>query len=83
MRDDKFNVLFLNTVMRMSDEKVHKIMNLRTRDEYDYDIKVASHVPICEFPQIVHNTDSFVLSANTKILLKTYKILKTHVISAL
>ena len=66
MRDDKFNVFNLFKVNKMSDEKVHKIVNLGRKNDYVYDLQTESHDFNCGFPLIVHNTDSFVLSVNTK-----------------
>ena len=76
MRDDKFNVFHLNTVKKSSDEKVHKITNLGKINDYVYDIETESHDFNCGFPLIVHNTDSFVLSVNTKDIIKDLKNLE-------
>ena len=65
MRDDKFNVFQLVTVKKMSDGKVHEIVNLGKKKEYFYDIETETHDFNCGFPLLVHNTDSFVLSVNT------------------
>ena len=51
--------------MTTSDEKVHKIIDLGKCDENVYDIETECHFS-CGFPLIVHITDSFVLSMNTK-----------------
>ena len=74
MRDDKFNVFHLNTVKKLSDEKVHKIVNLGKTFDFVYDIETESHDFNCGFPLIVHNTDSFILSVNTKDIIKDLKI---------
>ena len=66
MRDDKFNVFNLVKVYKMSDEKVHKVVNLGRKSDYVYDLETESHDFNCWFHLIVHNTDSFVLSVNTK-----------------
>ena len=41
----------------MSDEKNHKIVNLRKQNDYIYDIKTETHDLNCRFPLTVHNTD--------------------------
>ena len=76
MRDDKFNILEMITVKNHSDEKVHKIKNLGKVNDYVYDIETETHDFICGFPLIVHNTDSFVLSVNTKDMIKDIKNLE-------
>ena len=65
MRDDKFDVFNLVKVKRMSDSKVHKIVNLGKKNDYVHDLETESHDFNCGFPLIVHNTDSFVLSVST------------------
>ena len=51
----------------MSDEKVHKIINLGKQNDYVYDMKTEAHDFNCGFPMIVHKTDSFVFKyENTK-----------------
>ena len=76
MRDDKFNIFDMITVKNQSDEKVHKIKNLGKIDEYVYDIETNAHNFNFGFPLIVHNTDSFVLSVNTKDIIKDLKNLE-------
>ena len=66
IRDDKFNVFYLNTIKKLSDEKVHKIINLGKQNDYVYEKKTETHDFNCGFPLIVHNTDSFVLGVNTE-----------------
>ena len=61
IRDDKFNVLHINTVKNLSDKKVHKIINIGKQNDYVYDIETETHDFNCGFPLIVHNTNSFVL----------------------
>ena len=41
-----------------------------------YDIETETHDFNCGFPLIVHNTDSFVLSVNTKDIIKDLKNLE-------
>ena len=74
MTDDKFNIFQRITVKNQSDEKVCKIKNLGKINDYVYDIETETHDFICGFPLIVHNTDSFVLSVNTKDFVKDWKI---------
>ena len=76
MRDDKFNIFQMITVKNQSDEKVHKIKNLGKINDYVYDIETETHDFNCGFPLIVHNTDSFVLSVNTKDIIKDLEILE-------
>ena len=76
MRDDKFNISDLISVKNQSDEKVHKIKNLGKTNEYVYDIETETHDFNCGFPLIVQNTDSFVLSVNTKDFIKDLKNLE-------
>ena len=66
MRDDKFKVFHLNIIMKKSDEKVHKNINLGRQNDYVYDIETESHDFNSGFPLIVQKTDSFVLKMNTK-----------------
>ena len=66
MIDDKFNIFEMITVKNRNDEKVHKIKNLGEIKDYVYDVETETHDFKCGFPLIVHNTDSFVLSVNTK-----------------
>ena len=73
IRDDKFNVFHLNTVNNISDNKVHKIINIGKQDNYVYDIETETHDFNCGFPLLVHNTDSFVLSVITKDIIKDLK----------
>ena len=54
----------------MSEEKVYKVTNLRKRDDYVYDIETEGHDFICGFRLIVHKHDSFLLSVNTKELIR-------------
>ena len=42
----------------ISDEKVHKIVNLGKINDFVYDIETETHDFNCGFPLIVHNTDS-------------------------
>ena len=76
MRDDKFNIFDMITVKNQSDEKVHKIRNLGKINDFVYDIETETHDFNCGFPLIVHNTDSFVLSVNTKNIFKDLKNLE-------
>ena len=66
MRDGKFNIFHPCDFKNLSDEKVHKIINLGKRIDYVYDIETESHDFNRGFPLIVHNTDSFVLSMKSK-----------------
>ena len=72
------NVFHLNTVNKMSDEKVHKIVNLGKKNDFVYDIETETHDFNCGFPLIVHNTDSFVLSVNTKNIIQDLHNLKNY-----
>ena len=76
MRDDNFNIFQMITVKNQSDEKVCKIKNLGKINDYVYDIGTETHDFNCGFPLIVHKTDSFVLSVNTKEILKDLKNLE-------
>ena len=76
MRDDKFNIFYMITVKNQSDEKVHKIKNLGKINDYVYDIETETHDFNYGFPLIVHNTDSFILSVNTKNVIKDLKYLE-------
>ena len=62
----------------MSDKKVHKIVNLGKKNDYVYDIETETHDFNCGFPLIVHNTDSFVLSVNTKNIIQDLHNLKEY-----
>ena len=64
------------TVKNQSDEKVCKIKNLGKIDDCVYDIETETHDFNCGFPLIVHNTDSFVLSVNTKDIIKDLRNLE-------
>ena len=64
------------TVKNQSHEKVHKIRNLGKLNDYVYDIETETHNFNCGFPLIVHNTDSFVLSVNTRDVIKDLKNLE-------
>ena len=64
------------TVKNQSDEKVHKIRNLRKLNDYVYDIETETHDFNCGFPLIVHNTNSFILSVKTKGIIKDLKNLE-------
>ena len=75
-RDDKINIFEMITVKNQSDEKVHKIRNLGKLKDFVCDIETETHVFDCGFPLIVHNTDSFVLSLNTKDIVKDLKNLE-------
>ena len=66
MREDKFNIFHLCEVEILMDEKVYKMKNLGRIHDYSYDIKTETHDFICGFPLMFHDTDSFVLSMNTK-----------------
>ena len=57
----------------MCDEKTHKIINLGKCDEFVYKIETECHAFKCGFPMIVQITDSFVLSVNTKDIIKDLK----------
>ena len=70
LRDDKFNFFDMITVKNQSDEKVHKIKNLGKIIDYVYNIETETHDFNCGFPLKVHNTDSFILSVNTKDIIK-------------
>ena len=78
MRNDKFNIFHLNTVNNVSDEKVHKIVILGKKNDYVYDIETETHDFNCGFPLIVHNTNSFVLSVNTKNIIQDLHNLKEY-----
>ena len=41
-----------------------------------YDFEPKTHDFNCGFPLIVHNNDSFVLSVNTKVIIKNLKNLE-------
>ena len=45
---------------------MRKFIKLQTikQNDYVYDIETETHDFICDFPLIVHNTDSFILSVN-------------------
>ena len=73
MRDDKFNIFDKISVKNQSDEKFHNIKNIGKINEYVYDIETETHDFKCGFPLIVRNTDSFVLSVNTKDIIKDLK----------
>ena len=64
------------TVKNQSDEKVHKIINLGKINDYEDDIETETHDFTCGFPSIVNNTDSFILSVNTKDIVKDLKDLE-------
>ena len=64
------------TVKNQSDEKVHKIKNLGKVNDYVYDIETETHDFNCGFPITVHNTDRFILSVNTKDIIKDLKNLE-------
>ena len=64
------------TVKNQSDEKVNRIKNLGKINDHVYDIETETHDFNCGFPLIVHNTDSFVLSVNTKNISKDLKNLE-------
>ena len=74
-RDDKFKTFHQCDVENLSDEKVHKIKYLGKIDDYVYDIETETHDFNCGFPLILRNTDSFVLSVNTKNIMKDLLIL--------
>ena len=57
--------------MKMSDEKIHKIVKLGKSDDYAYNIETETHDFDCGFSLKIHDTDSFVLSMNTKNITKT------------
>ena len=76
MRDDKFKIFQMIIVKNQSDEKVHKIINLGKTNDYVYDIETETYDFNCGFPLIVHNTDSFVLSVNTRDVIKDLKNLE-------
>ena len=76
MKNDKFNVIDLITVKKMSDEKVYRDVNIGKQKYYVYDIQTETHDFNCEFPLKVHNTDIFVLSVNTKDNIKDLKNLE-------
>ena len=57
-------------------KKNHKIRNLGKIDDYVYDIETETHDLYCGFLLIVLITDSFVLSANTKDVIKKLKNLE-------
>ena len=58
--NDKINVFLSNNKKKLSDEKIHKIINLRKQNDYVYDKKTETHDFVCRFPLKVHNTDRFV-----------------------
>ena len=62
----------------MSDEIVHKIVNLGKKHDYVYDIETETHDFNCGFPLIAHNTDSFVLSVNTQNIIQDLHNLKEY-----
>ena len=76
MRDDKFNIFDMITVKNQSDDKVYKIRNLGKINDFVYDIGTETHDFNCGFPLIVHNTDSFAISVNTKNIIKDMKNLE-------
>ena len=76
IRDDEFNVFRLNTVKEKSDEKVHKSIFLGKQNDYVCVIETETHDFNCRFLLIVHNTDSFVLSFNTKDTIKVFQSLE-------
>ena len=78
MHNEKLNVFNLFTVKSMSDVKVHKIETLGKKHEYVYDIETETHDFNCGFPLIAHNTDSFVLSVNTKNIIQDLNNLKEY-----
>ena len=70
MRDDNFNSFHLCNFKKLSDEKVHKIVNLGKPNDYAYDMKRESHDFYCGFPLKVHNTGSFVFSVSTRDIIE-------------
>ena len=44
MQDDKVNIFHLCKVRVLSDEKVHRSINLRKQDDYVFDIELESQV---------------------------------------
>ena len=76
MRDEIFDVFHLKIIAKMSDQKVHKILNLGKQNDYLYDIETETHDFNLGCRLIVHNTDSFVLSMNTENIIKDLKGLK-------
>ena len=76
VRDDIFKIFEMITVKIQSDEKVHKNKNLGKTKDYVFDIETETLDFICGFPLIVHDTDSFVLSVNTKDVIKDVKKLE-------
>ena len=64
------------TVKNQSDEKFHKIKNPGKITDYVYDIETETRDFNCGFALIVHNTDSFVISVNTKDIIKDLKNLE-------
>ena len=76
MRDDKFNVSYISTTMKMRDEKVHQIINLKKQKDFVHQKKTETNDFNCGFPLIVLIRDSFVLSANTKIIIEDFKNLE-------
>ena len=76
MRVDKFNIFEMITVKNQSDEKVHKIKNLEKIKDFVYDFETETHDFSFGFALIVRNTDSFVLSVNTKDIIKDLKSLE-------
>ena len=76
IRVEKFSVFHLNSLKETSDEKVHKIINIGKQNDYVYDIETETHELNCCVPLIVQDTDRFVLSVNTKDLIKDSKNLE-------
>ena len=70
MRDDHFNIFEMITVKNQSDENVHKIKSPGKINDYVFDIETETHDFNCGYPVIVHNTDRFALSVNTKDIIK-------------
>ena len=57
-------------------KKNHKIRNLGKINDFVYDIETETHDFNCGFPLLIHNTDSFVLSLNTRDIIKDSKNLE-------
>ena len=73
MRDDKFIILNLITVNKLSEEKVTKIKNIGKQDDFEFDFETESHDFSFGFPLIVHNNDSLVLSIKTEDITRDLK----------
>ena len=76
MKEEKFDVFHLNTVLKMCDEKVHKYINVGKQEVYAYDKETQSCDFKSSFSLKVHNTDSFVLGVSTNHVIKDFLNLK-------